>query len=81
MRHRDEAIAAASATFAERRLALRRRRGELDAQAGFLEGGAAAYRELEARVAHYEKEAVRGSDMGRGLWGLRTLSQCTAAPG
>lgn len=58
MRRRDVAIQAASAAFAERRLALRRRRGELDAQARFLEAEVAANRELEARIAHYEKEVV-----------------------
>jgi chromosome segregation ATPase len=60
MRRRDEAIRAAGAAFAERRAALRRRAAELDAQAGFLEAEVAANRELEARVAHYEKEVVRG---------------------
>ncbi|GBF94678.1 flagella associated protein [Raphidocelis subcapitata] len=58
MRRRDEAIRAASGAFAERRAALRRRRAELDAQAGFLEAEVAANRELEGRVAHYEKEVA-----------------------
>lgn len=58
-RDRDAAIAAAAAAFADRKLALRRRKAELDAQARLLEGEAAANRELEARVAHFEKELVR----------------------
>jgi len=69
MRRRDESIAAVSATFAERKVALRRRKGELDAQARFLEEEAAANRELEARIAHFEKEVVSCVVLG-GLIGL-----------
>lgn len=70
MRRRDEAIGAASAAFAERRVALRRRRGKLDAQAALLEGEAAAYRELEARIAHFEKEVVSARSAGQRRIGM-----------
>jgi hypothetical protein len=77
MRRRDAAIGAAGAAFAERRLALRRRKGELDARARLLEGEVAANRELEARIAHYEKEVVSCAAMGY-LHGL--LGPCFAVP-
>jgi hypothetical protein len=61
---RDEAIAAAGAEFSARRAALRRRKVELDAKAAGLEAEEATQRELEARVAHFEKELVTGTGAG-----------------
>jgi hypothetical protein len=64
---RDEAIVAAGAEFAARRATLWRRKAALDGRAAALEAEEAAQRELEARVAHYEKELV-GRPRGWGLW-------------
>lgn len=56
MRHRDEAIAAASEQFAERKAELRDKQAELDSQARFLENEVANNKELDARIAFYDRE-------------------------
>lgn len=83
-RARDAAIAGAAAAFADRKVALRRAKAELDAHARFLEGEVAANGELEARITHYEKELVRGPPSGPASGGRCCVvgdaqSRCQAA--
>ena len=58
MRHRDAAIALASEQFAAKKADLRERRSELDAQARFLETEGLNNKEVDARIAFYDREVV-----------------------
>lgn len=58
MRHRDEAIAVASERFAAKKLEIREKKAELDAQARFLEDEGMNNKEVDARIAFYDREIV-----------------------
>ena len=67
MAHRDTAITVASEQFSQRKQDLRGRKQELDAQARFLENEGANNKEIDARIAFFDRELVRGG-AGQG-WG------------
>lgn len=60
MRHRDIAVGVASEQFAMQKAELREKKAALDAQARFLEAEGLNNREVDARIAFYDRE-VRGS--------------------
>ncbi|GAX79427.1 hypothetical protein CEUSTIGMA_g6868.t1 [Chlamydomonas eustigma] len=62
MTHRDAAIAAASELFAVKKMELRQRKVELDAQARFLEDESMNNKEVDARIAFYEREIAKQRD-------------------
>eukprot|EP00879_Flechtneria_rotunda_P003815 GHRR01004055.1.p1 GENE.GHRR01004055.1~~GHRR01004055.1.p1 ORF type:complete len:980 (+),score=386.14 GHRR01004055.1:396-3335(+) len=56
MKHRDQAIQVMAAAYAERKVLLKQKQADLDAQAYFLAGEQANNHELEAQITYYERE-------------------------
>eukprot|EP00878_Enallax_costatus_P027581 GHUV01029712.1.p1 GENE.GHUV01029712.1~~GHUV01029712.1.p1 ORF type:complete len:477 (+),score=186.93 GHUV01029712.1:553-1983(+) len=62
MKTRDEAIQVMAAAYAERKVQLKQKQAELDAQARFLAGEVANNRELEAQITYFEREMGRARE-------------------
>lgn len=62
MRRKDEAIRAATEVYAEKKLDLRQRKIELDAQARFLQNEVVNNKELEARITIFERDVAKRRD-------------------
>jgi len=75
MSHRDEAIAVASEQFAAKKLEIRQKKAELDAQARFLEDEGVNNKEVDARIALYDREIV--SRLRSGHQTMPWSSDCT----
>ena len=78
MHHRDEAIAVASEQFAAKKLEIRQKKAELDAQARFLEDEGMNNKEVDARIALYDREIVSRPEGSNGS--LFTNYDVLAAP-
>ncbi|KAF5827559.1 coiled-coil domain-containing protein 39 [Dunaliella salina] len=63
MNHRDKAIVLASEQFTARKAELRQRKAELDAQARFLESEGINNKEVDARIAFYDREMGKQRDL------------------
>ncbi|KAL6756441.1 hypothetical protein V8C86DRAFT_2647977 [Haematococcus lacustris] len=63
MRNRDNAIVVATEQFAQRKAELKQRKAELDAQAKFLEAEAMNNKEVDARIAFYDREVAKQRDV------------------
>ncbi|MEW5311178.1 MAG: hypothetical protein WDW38_002914 [Sanguina aurantia] len=62
MKQRDGAILVASETFASRKQDLRERQSEVDAQARFLDNEGANNKEVESRIAYYDREVAKARE-------------------
>jgi len=63
MNHRDKAIVLASEQFTARKAELRQKKAELDAQARFLESESINNKEVDARIAFYDREMGKQRDL------------------